>query len=143
MGAIDAALAAQNAVTAAEALGLGTVYIGALRNRPEEVAQELSLPSSVFAVFGLCVGVPDPARPALIKPRLPQRSVLFRERYEARDLEADVALYDTALREFYAAQRQTLAPWSQVSSERIAGPDALRGRHRLREALQGLGFPLR
>jgi hypothetical protein len=42
-----------------------------------------------------------------------------------------------------AAQRPTVAPWSQVSSERVAGPDALRGRHRLREALEGLFFPLR
>jgi len=38
VGFVDAALAAQNAVLAAESLGLGTVYIGALRNRPAEVA---------------------------------------------------------------------------------------------------------
>ena len=35
---VDAALAAQNAVVAAESLGLGTVYIGAMRNHPEAVA---------------------------------------------------------------------------------------------------------
>ena len=61
---VDAALAAQNAVVAAESLGLGTVYIGAMRNRPEDVAQELALPQHAFAAFGLCVGRPDPARPA-------------------------------------------------------------------------------
>ncbi|MCX7275648.1 MAG: nitroreductase family protein [Burkholderiales bacterium] len=37
---VDAALAAQNAVVAAEALGLGTVYIGAMRNHPEAVYQD-------------------------------------------------------------------------------------------------------
>ena len=36
---LDATFAAQNTVVAAESLGLGTVYIGALRTNPEEVAR--------------------------------------------------------------------------------------------------------
>src|ERR1700761_1491950 len=44
VAAIDAALAAQNAVIAAESLGLSTVYIGALRNDPLEVAKIVGLP---------------------------------------------------------------------------------------------------
>ncbi len=58
---IDAALAAQNAVVALESLGLGTCYIGAIRNDPETVARELALPEGVFPVFGLTVGFPDPS----------------------------------------------------------------------------------
>ena len=42
VGFIDAALAAQNASLAAESLGLGTVFVGAVRNRPEEIADEAS-----------------------------------------------------------------------------------------------------
>ncbi len=68
VGFIDAALAAQNAVVAAESLGLGTVYIGALRNHPEAVATELQLPPGVFATFGLVVGHPDPSERAQVKP---------------------------------------------------------------------------
>src|SRR5256885_2154718 len=79
---IDAALAAQNATVAAESLGLGMVYIGALRNNPEAVAQILELPDHVVAAFGMCVGKPDPARPFHVKPRLPQRVILHRERYD-------------------------------------------------------------
>ncbi|MDD5036025.1 MAG: nitroreductase family protein [Methylococcaceae bacterium] len=48
---VDTALAAQNAVVAAESLGLGTVYIGALRNRIEEVAAELKLPPGVLPLL--------------------------------------------------------------------------------------------
>ncbi len=44
VAAIDASLAAQNAVLAAESLGLSTVYIGAMRNRPEETAALIGLP---------------------------------------------------------------------------------------------------
>ena len=44
VAAIDAGLAAQNAVVAAESLGLATVYIGALRNDVPRVAAMLELP---------------------------------------------------------------------------------------------------
>jgi hypothetical protein len=36
MGAVDTALAAQNAVVTLESLGLGAVYIVAIRNKPAE-----------------------------------------------------------------------------------------------------------
>jgi nitroreductase len=143
VGAVDAALAAQSAALAAEALGLGTVYIGALRNQPEEVARELALPPGAFALFGMCIGHPDPARPSAIKPRLPQRAVLFREQYEPYDLSADVAAYDASLQAFYTAQKLANPAWSQVVRARVASAEALRGRQHLREALQRLGFALR
>ena len=83
VAAIDATLAAQNAVVALESMGLGSVYIGGIRNRPEAVAAELGLPPQVFAVFGLCVGIPDPSVHTDIKPRLPQSAVLHTEQYDA------------------------------------------------------------
>ena len=51
LGTIDAALALQNAVVALEPLGLGSVYIGAIRNDIEGVAKELGLPPQVYLVF--------------------------------------------------------------------------------------------
>jgi len=44
VAAIDAGLAAQNAVVAAESMGLATLYIGALRNDVPRVAAMLGLP---------------------------------------------------------------------------------------------------
>ncbi|WP_415078380.1 nitroreductase family protein [Pseudomonas cerasi] len=66
LGTIDSALAAQNAVVALESLGLGSVYIGAIRNDIEGVAKELGLPPQVYPVFGLCVGYPSAERPAQV-----------------------------------------------------------------------------
>lgn len=144
MAVIDASLAAQNAATAAESIGLGTVYIGALRNQPEEVAAELGLPKHVFAVFGLCVGYPDPEKPAAIKPRLPQTAVLHREQYSLKAQNDSIEQYDQIMSKFYADQQMnTPGNWSQHSSERIATPEALRNRSRLREILNNLGFELR
>ena len=76
IGFVDTALAAQNAVVAAESLGLGTVFVGAIRNHPDKVAAELGLPPHAVATFGLAVGVPDPTESAGIKPRLPQAAVV-------------------------------------------------------------------
>mgnify|MGYP000402641553 CR=1 FL=1 len=141
---IDAALAAQNAVAAAESLGLGTVYIGAMRNRPEDVAAELQLPPRVVAVFGLCVGAPDPAAPASVKPRPPQSVVLHQETYSLPAQEAGLETYDQAMAAFYAAQGMKVrGTWSNHSAKRIRDAASLTGRDRLAEPLRNLGFPLR
>ncbi len=144
MGVIDAALAAQNAVVAAEAMGLGTVYVGGMRNQPEEVAKVLGTPSNVFPVFGLVVGQPDPARPAQIKPRLPQSAVLHREQYQLPvDTQAEIGNYNSHLRAFMRAQGMKEMDWSTQVVERLLTPEALTGRHRLYEALRNAGFSYR
>ncbi len=146
MASIDTALAAQNAVVAAESLGLGTVYIGALRNQPERVAELLGLPSTAFAVFGLCVGWPELDAQATIKPRLPQPVVLHRDRYLLSESEhAAVAGYDALMQGFYSEQRMPVPEggWSLHSAKRVASAAALNGRHVLREVLGRLGFELK
>lgn len=144
MATIDAALAAQNAVIAAESLGLGTVYIGGIRNQPEAVAEILQFPPQVFAVFGLCVGYPDPAHPAAIKPRLPQAAVLHRETYSLAARDQAIAQYTDIMQTFYQSQQMTVAgDWREHSLKRVATVAALNGRDRLRTALQTLGFLLR
>ncbi len=140
---IDAALAAQNAVTAAESLGLGTVYIGGLRNRPEEVAAELKLPPEAFAVFGLVVGRPNPGAAAAIKPRLAQDIVLHREQYHAGSQSEAVARYDDTISAFYAAQKLPQQKWTEHSLGRIKGPESLGNRVRLAEIVRRLGFKLK
>ncbi|KYC41830.1 NADPH-dependent oxidoreductase [Scytonema hofmannii PCC 7110] len=144
MAAIDAALAAQNATVAAESLGLGTVYIGALRNHPEEVAEVLNLPPHVFAVFGLCVGYPNPAQPAAIKPRLSQSAVLHRETYKLAEQDEAIAQYNEVMKAFYTSQKMNIpGDWSEHSVKRVISAESLSGRDRLREALKTLGFDLR
>lgn len=144
VGVVDTALAAQNAVVALESLGLGSVYIGALRNRPEAVAAELELPGHVFPLFGLVVGWPDPARPAAVKPRLTQEAVFFRERYgTAEERENAVRLYNDRFRAFQRSQALPERDWSEVVAQRLRGPEALYGREHLSRILGELGFGLR
>ncbi len=143
LGAVDASLAAQNAVVALEALGLGSVYIGGIRNQPRDVAAELNLPPRVFALFGLVVGYPDPDRPAAIKPRLPQQAVAFRERYEwTPEQHFAVRAYNGHLRRFQQDQGMAEIDWSTLALRRTRGPEALAGRDTLRQTIAAQGFPL-
>jgi nitroreductase len=143
-GAVDAALAAQNAVVALESLGYGSVYIGAMRNHPEEVAKELNLPPNVFAVFGMAVGVPDPATPTGVKPRLGQGAVLHREQYQWGEAQIDaIETLDVKFRDFQKEQGLPEQGWIRQVLSRVRGPDAMSGRDRLREALNALGVGLK
>jgi nitroreductase len=139
---IDTALAAQNAVIAAESLGLGAVFVGAVRNHPEEIAAELRLPPHAVATFGMALGVPDPDEQAGIKPRLPQSGVLHREHYDAAAADVQIPLYDERLGA-YNSQYGMPGNWSSRVLGRLASHETLNGRHRLREQLQRLGLPSR
>ena len=143
VAAIDAALAAQNAVVAAESLGLGTVYIGALRNDPRAVAAELNLPRGAAAMFGLCVGYADPAAESDVKPRLPQSVVLHRERYRSTATKATLDAYDRDLMAFQSEQKIKPNEWTETVLGRFHGPENLNGRDKLRAALEALGFAMK
>ena len=144
LAATDAALAAQNAMTAFESLGLGGCYIGGMRNKPEAVAQELGLPTGVFALFGMTVGVPDPARAPQVKPRLPQAAVLMREQYQGNDdSRAAIAAYNERLRAFQRAVGMREQDWTAQATRRVRDAAALTGRDTLRDFLNGVGFKLR
>jgi nitroreductase len=138
----DAAFAAQNCFIALESLGLGACYIGAMRNHPREVAEELGLPPGAFVVFGMTIGYPDPEVATGVKPRLPQSIVLHRERYELPST-AHLSAYDEALREFRLDQLMSDVAWSKHATGRVSGPESLMGRHVLREVLQERGFALK
>ena len=143
VGIVDAALAAQSAAIAAESLGLGCCYIGAMRNHPERVAAELGLPPMVFAVFGMVVGYPDPARETGVKPRLPRPVVLHREQYGTPSPMPEISRYNATARDFQREQGMREQDWTQQSMDRVKDKAALRGRDRMREALRNLGFELR
>jgi nitroreductase len=89
---VDAALAQQTCILAAETLGLGTCPISVLRNRIAEVAAILELPGKVFPVAGLCLGWP--AQQGFISMRLPPEATVHVDRYDDSRLADAVDLYD-------------------------------------------------
>ncbi|WP_095156744.1 NADPH-dependent oxidoreductase [Pseudomonas sp. Irchel 3E13] len=143
VGSVDAALAAQNAVVAAEALGLGTVYIGALRNDLQAVVDELELPPLVYPVFGLCVGYA--ATDSAIKPRLPQAVTLHHETYQvdAAQEQRLIGDYEALAAAFSRAQGQNTPGWSEQVINRLKDESALHGRERIGKVLNDQQLALR
>jgi nitroreductase len=138
---VDAALMMQNVAVAAESQGLGICYIGAIRNRPGEVAKLLGLPPFVFAVAGMCLGYP--AEDPQLKPRLPVEAVLHRERYpEDAAHRAWLERYDRAMTDFYSAQGMHADDprWTQVAAGRVG---RFHDRAELDRFLRAQGFDLR
>lgn len=110
----DTAIAAQNAVVAAESLGLGSCYIGDILERREEQARILDCPRHVVPAVMLVIGHPTEGQRRRVKPaRLPLADVVFEDRYEER---GDERLLED-LRPKAPASRD-LAEWARAFCER-------------------------
>ena len=111
---VDAALAGQNTLLAAESLGYGGVIIGLVRYKSEEVAELFSLPDYTYPVFGIALGVPNQQHD--VKPRLPLNQVVFEEEYQEQPVAA-ILDYDKVQAD-YAGARATTS-WSQRLAEQF------------------------
>ena len=96
LGCVDTAILAQNALVAAESLGLGGVYIGGLRNNIDAVTELLKLPQHVLPLFGLCLGWPDD-NPE-VKPRMPSAMLVHENHYQP------LAEYDEQIAQYYLSR---------------------------------------
>lgn len=110
---IDAALAAQNAFTAAESMGLGGVIVGGIRNDVQKLIDTFELPKQVAPLFALCIGHPDD-NPGL-KPRLPQAVVHKIDTYNEENNEELMAEYNAEIKEYYTERTKgkNTNTWSQ------------------------------
>ncbi|MGE6229929.1 NADPH-dependent oxidoreductase [Paenibacillus chitinolyticus] len=111
----DTALAAQNAVLAAQSLGLGAVILGSVSKDIRRLDEMLALPEYVAPLFGIAVGVPD-QQPPEIKPRLPLEAVYFENSYPSEsDLRERIEAYDHDMRHYYQTRSENNrdAGWSR------------------------------
>lgn len=80
----DAVIAAQNMVTAAESLGLGSCYIGDILENEEKVRSLLELPPFVFPAALLIIGHPTAQQRERPKPeRVEGRYIVRKNRYRS------------------------------------------------------------
>ena len=89
---IDAALAMQSTICAAESIGLGVCPISMIRNIIEEVKVICELPKGVFPIAGLTIGWPD--QKSKISIRLSQDIVTHLNKYNEKDLIHKINKYD-------------------------------------------------
>lgn len=137
---VDIGIAAQNALLAAESLGLGGVFVGALRNNPAAIVDELHLPRHTFPALGMALGVPNPDEAAGIKPRLASSAVVHRETYDGASWREPVEAYERRLMRYFERFGVHGYSWADRVSRRLGPRSGLNGRHRLRAWLEDQGF---
>lgn len=114
---VDTSLLAQNVMIAAESMGMGGVFIGGIRNDPEQVCDLLRIPDQVFPVFGMCLGWPAHDPPP--KPRMPVNMVLFSDTYPLQHNLDQLAAYDRTTRDYYLNRNSNLRDetWSRQMAD--------------------------
>ena len=116
---VDCALFAQNVLVAAESMGLGGCYIGAIRNNIAAADKLLGLPDLVYPIFGMCLGYP--AQDPETKPRLPIDVVLKKEGYSDENDVDLIGDYDKSVRQYYRTRTGGVKDnsWSEQISEML------------------------
>lgn len=79
----DVIICAQNICTAADSLGLGSVYIGTAVDYIREIRAMFKLPQGVYPVVLLCLGYPK-IKPS-VRKKLPPSVIVHNERYNSID----------------------------------------------------------
>jgi len=147
LAAVDAAIAMQTAGLAAESLGLGFCYIGAIRNDPRAVIELLDLPRLTFPLCGMTLG--KPVAPPKIRPRLPLDAVLHWDGYDPADEDTHLDRYDREMIATGIYEGRQVTPedplpeseygWTDHTARRVSRLV----RPHLREVLNEMGFDLK
>lgn len=114
----DANIAAQNAVAAAESLGIGSCYIGDVMENAEIHQQMLNLPRYVFPAAMLVFGYPTQQQKERVKPqRAAMRHVVHENAYREMN--------STELEEMlsYKAVQRPYSEWLQAFCDRKYNSD--------------------
>lgn len=114
----DATIAAQNAVVAAESLGIGSCYIGDIMEHCEIHQELLGLPKYVFPAAMLVFGYPTVQQKERTKPkRADLRHIVHENTYRHMD--------DTELRELFAKKHgvKSYEEWMQAFCNRKYNSD--------------------
>ncbi len=138
---IDAALAAQNAVIAAESMGLGICFIGGIRNNLPEVKKLLKTPERVIPLFGIAVGYP--AKEDGKKPRLPINHIYHENEYEQSESKmiSELEEYNEVIKQYY--DNRTGGKRKDTWTEQMAKMLELKTRMYMKEFVQANKFDLK
>lgn len=132
---VDAALAGCRALMTAQALGMGGVMVGGIRNNPDKVGELLGLPELTYPVFGMSLGYPE--KTPTIKPRLSPTTVYHRKAYSTDNYSSDIEQYDKVIDEIGYLKGREVQPekypdfsgvysWSEHTARRMANENAAR-----------------
>lgn len=101
----DALIAAQNAVIAAESMGIGSCYIGDILENYEIHRDLFDLPRYTLPLTLLCFGRPAGAAPAREVPRFDRRYIAYENRYQRLDGPALEGMFAPSVERYFPEGR--------------------------------------
>lgn len=114
----DATIAAQNAVVAAESLGIGSCYIGDILEQHDMHRKLLNLPEYVVPVCMLVLGYPASSQQKRIKPqRCKLDDIVHVNRYQQKNKEELISMFEQK------ATNQSFDEWVQAFCTRKYNSD--------------------
>ena len=137
---VDAGLVAQNMVLAAEALGLGSVFIGSVWEALKRIADLLGLPQNVMPLVLVCLGYPDESPPP--RPRWPLEAVLHENKYVMPSEKLMRDYYEKANKELLEMGyfRKGINNWAEHWRAKFPPQEMKTWEENLRRDLKALGF---
>lgn len=139
----DASLASQNAAVAAESVGLGVVYLSAMRNQSKEIAELISLPNYSYVAFGMLVGKPDMSRLSIIRPRPNQKVALHYNEYDLNISLKELDNYEESFQKFRKEQNMKAKQWKKNVAYTANSFEYMHGRQNLHSTVEERGFKLK
>jgi len=137
---IDSTLAAQNMVIAAEALGLGSVFIGSVWDSMKKVAEILKVPNNVLPILIFCLGYPDETPPK--RPRWTLKAVLHENCYTMPSKKLMEEYYQKANEELIEMNyfRRGIRSWAEHWQNKFDPKYVEEWEKILKKDLQEMGF---
>jgi FMN reductase (NADPH) len=142
-GIQDACYMAENMVTAAESLGLGSCFLGGTPYKAKKVIDDYALPPRVFPLVELAMGYPAEDPPP--RPRYPLEAHLHEDRYRDfsdEDVQKAMAVMDEGyLSQDYYRKADYMVPLQGDREETFSFDDYSWTEHMGRKWGQWLGSP--
>jgi len=109
----DTIICAQNICTAADSIGLGSVYIGTVESCFMELKSIFNIPEGVFPVVLLSIGYPN--QPLIPAPKLGIEAIVHDESYKDLTIDTLVKLQN----EKYNSKKFPLSPTNMASMKEV------------------------
>lgn len=111
VGAVDIGILLEAATVSAEALGLGSVVVGAIRKDTKSIIETFNLPKYTYPICGLALGYPDTG--IKITPRLPLDATVYHDSYDNDAFDKHIDAYNKQMEEIYNS-RGAETSWTKL-----------------------------
>ncbi len=119
VGAVDVGILLEATTVAAEALGLGSVVVGAVRRDTKSIIEAFNLPKYTYPICGLALGYPDTG--IKITPRLPLDATVYHDSYDDNAFDKHIEVYNKYMEELYNS-RGADTSWTKLMASYFQKP---------------------